>query len=170
MTNLAFSHAKIAASRRDDVNTSGKSCPKNFPAFISRNPLKVSILTRESKEIQTNPIAQKRGLSQPNGEAPRKSKPVSRVRCREGSKLNPFKWGAARPAISLVVVVMMMMVVVMIIVMMVVVVVIVMMIVMMIIFSHDHRLFFRHSSIIAALVLCAQNLLGIRDGLQQLGK
>ena len=64
----------------------------------------------------------------------------------------------------------MVMVVVMIIVMMMVVVVIVMMIVVMVIVSHDHRLFFRPSSIIAALVLGAQNLLGIRDGLQQLGK
>ena len=61
-------------------------------------------------------------------------------------------------------------VVVMIIVVMMVVVVVVMMIVVMVIFSHDRRLFFRTSSIIGALVLCAQNLLGVRDGFQQLGK
>ena len=64
----------------------------------------------------------------------------------------------------------MMVVVMMIIVVMMMVMVIVMMIVVMVIVSHDHRLFFRTGSIIAALVLCAQNLLGIRDGLQQLGK
>ena len=51
-------------------------------------------------------------------------------------------------------------------------VVVMMMIVMMVvvIFSHDHRLFFRHGSVTAALVLGAQNLLGIRNGIQQLGK
>ena len=68
---------------------------------------------------------------------------------------------------------MMMMVMVVVMVMIIVVmmvVVIMMMIVVMVIVSHDHRLFFRTSSLIAALVLCAQNLLGIRDGLQQLGK
>ena len=70
---------------------------------------------------------------------------------------------------------MMVMVVVMIIVvvMMMVMVMVVMMIVVMVmvvILGYNHRSFFRHSRIIAALVLGAQNLLGIRDGLQQFRK
>jgi uncharacterized membrane protein len=100
---------------------------------------------------------------------------VGPVRCREGSKSSSFKYKSASARVSLVVVVMMVMVVVMIImVMMMVVVMIVMMIVMMIvvmvIVSHDHRFVFRLDGIIAALVLGAQNLLGIRDGLQQFRK
>ena len=62
---------------------------------------------------------------------------------------------------------------VMIIVVMMMMVMIVMMIVMMmmvVILGYNHRSFFRHSRIIAALVLGAQNLLGIRDGLQQFRK
>jgi hypothetical protein len=82
---------------------------------------------------------------------------------------------AARPsrplkaATSLIVVVMVIIVVVII---MMVMMVVMMMIVMMVvvIFSHDHRLFFRHSSVIAALILGAQHLLSIRNGIQQLGK
>ena len=72
---------------------------------------------------------------------------------------------------------MMVMVVVMIIVvmMMMVMVIVVMMIVMMvmvmvIILGYNHWSFFRHSRIIASCVLCPQDLLGIGDGLQQLGK
>ena len=68
----------------------------------------------------------------------------------------------------MVMVVVVMIVVVM--VMMMMVMMIVMMMVVVIVFSHDHRLFFRHRSIITAFVLCAQNLLGIRDWLEQLGK
>jgi hypothetical protein len=70
---------------------------------------------------------------------------------------------------------MMVMIVVMIIVVMMMMVMVVMMIVMMVmvmvvILGYNHRSFFRHSRIIAALVLGAQNLLGIRDGLQQFRK
>ncbi len=71
------------------------------------------------------------------------------------------------------IVMMMVMVVVVIVVMMIVVVVVMMvmvMIVVMVIFSHDHGLFFRLGSIAAALVLGAQNLLSIRNRLQQLRK
>jgi hypothetical protein len=96
MTDLALSHAKTAASRRYDANTSGKSAGKKFSAFISCNPLK----SLDSDErIQGNPNesnSSKAGLSQRNGEAPRKSKSAGvAVRCREGSKPNPFKWRAA---------------------------------------------------------------------------
>ena len=68
---------------------------------------------------------------------------------------------------------MMVMVVVMIIVVMMMMVMVVMMIVMMvmvIILGYNHWSFFRHSRIIASCVLCPQDLLGIGDGLQQLGK
>ena len=64
--------------------------------------------------------------------------------------------------VVMIIVVMMMMMVVMMIVMMV--------MVMVVILGYNHRSFFRHSRIIAALVLGAQNLLGIRDGLQQFRK
>ena len=58
----------------------------------------------------------------------------------------------------------------MIVVVVVVMMMIVMMIVVMVIFSHHDRLFFRPSNVAATLVLGAQNILGIRDGVQQLGK
>ena len=64
--------------------------------------------------------------------------------------------------VVMIIVVMMMVMVVMMIVMMV--------MVMVVILGYNHRSFFRHSRIIAALVLGAQNLLGIRDGLQQFRK
>jgi len=66
--------------------------------------------------------------------------------------------------VVMIIVVMMMVMVVMMIVMM------VMVMVMVVILGYNHRSFFRHSRIIAALVLGAQNLLGIRDGLQQFRK
>ena len=66
--------------------------------------------------------------------------------------------------VMIIVVMMMMVMVVMMIVMM------VMVMVMVVILGYNHRSFFRHSRIIAALVLGAQNLLGIRDGLQQFRK
>ena len=62
----------------------------------------------------------------------------------------------------------MMIIVVMMMMVMVVMMIIVVMVV--VVLSHDHRLFFRHGSVGAALVLGAQNLLGIRNGIQQLGK
>lgn len=70
---------------------------------------------------------------------------------------------------------MMVMVVVMIIVVMMMMVMVVMMIVMMVmvmvvILGYNHWSFFRHSRIIASCVLCPQDVLGIGDGLQQLGK
>ena len=65
----------------------------------------------------------------------------------------------------------MVMVVMMIIVMMMVMVVMMMIVMMVvIILGYDHRLFFGHGSVGAALVLGAQNLLGIRNGIQQLGE
>ena len=66
--------------------------------------------------------------------------------------------------VVMIIVVMMMVMVVMMIVMM------VMVMVMVVILGYNHRSFFIHSRIIAALVLGAQNLLGIRDGLQQFRK
>jgi hypothetical protein len=94
MTNLARSHAKTAAPRRDDSNTSGKSARKNFSAFISRNPLK----SLDSDErIQGNPNesnSSKEGLWQRNGEAPRKSKRIHRSAWRHDqdvTKPAPFK-------------------------------------------------------------------------------
>ena len=63
-----------------------------------------------------------------------------------------------------------MVIVVMIVVMVVMVVVIVMMMMVMVILSHHHRLFFTGSDIAVALVLSPQNLLGIRNGVQQLCK
>ena len=66
------------------------------------------------------------------------------------------------------VVVMIIMVVVMVVMVMVMIVMMVM--VVMIIFGDDQRLFFRRSSIAAALVLGAENLLGVRNGIQQLGE
>ena len=49
-------------------------------------------------------------------------------------------------------------------------VMIVMMVMVVIIFGYDQRLLFRRSSIAAALVLGAENLLGVRNGIQQLGE
>ena len=65
------------------------------------------------------------------------------------------------------VVVMIIMVVVMVMVM---VMIVMTVMVVMIIFDDDKRLFFRRSSIAAALVLGAENLLGVRNGIQQLGE
>ncbi len=70
--------------------------------------------------------------------------------------------------VMMVVVMMMMMMMVMVMVIMVVVVVMVM--VMMMILSHYHRLLFTGRFVNGALVLSAQNLLGIGNGIQQLGK
>ena len=53
---------------------------------------------------------------------------------------------------------------------MVMVMIVMMVMVMMIIFGDDQRLLFRRSSIAAALVLGAENLLGVRNGIQQLGE
>ena len=64
--------------------------------------------------------------------------------------------------VVMIIVVMMMVMVVMMIVMMV--------MVMVVILGYNHRSFFRHSRIIASCVLCPQDVLGIGDGLQQLGK
>jgi hypothetical protein len=52
MTKLALSHAKTVGSRHAAVNTSGKSARKNFPRFISRNPLKS---LDPNERIQGNP-------------------------------------------------------------------------------------------------------------------
>jgi hypothetical protein len=94
----------------------------------------------------------------------------------------PFKNGAASGIISLVIIMMVMVVVmiIMVMVMMVVVMAMVMVMVVMmmvmvmvmvvIIFGYDQRLLFRRSSIAAALVLGAENLLGVRNGIQQLGE
>jgi hypothetical protein len=68
------------------------------------------------------------------------------------------------------VVVMIIMVVVMVVMVMVMVMIVMMVMVVMIIFGDDQRLFFRRSSIAAALVLGAENLLGVRNGIQQLGE
>ena len=53
---------------------------------------------------------------------------------------------------------------------MVVMMIVMMVMVMVIILGYNHWSFFRHSRIIASCVLCPQDLLGIGDGLQQLGK
>jgi hypothetical protein len=58
-------------------------------------------------------------------------------------------------------------VVVMVVLVMMMVLIIVMMRVVIVIFSHCHRLFFRDSGVCRVLVLYAQNLLSIRDRLQQ---
>ena len=65
-----------------------------------------------------------------------------------------------KAATSLIVVVMVMIVV----------VIIMMVMMVVVILSHDHRLFFRRGSVGAALVLGAQNLFSIRNGIQQLGE
>ena len=70
----------------------------------------------------------------------------------------------------MMVVVVMMMVMMMMVVMMMVMMVMVMMVMVMVILGHYHRLFFRDGGVAAALVLGAQNFLGIRNGIQQLGK
>ena len=67
--------------------------------------------------------------------------------------------------VVMIIVVMMMMVMVMVVMM-----IVMMVMVMVIILGYNHRSFFRHSRIIASCVLCPQDLLGIGDGLQQLGK
>ena len=63
----------------------------------------------------------------------------------------------------------MVVVIVMMIMMMVVVVVVVMMMVVVVILGHYNRIFFSDSSV-TAVALSAQNLLGIGNGIQQLGK
>ena len=67
--------------------------------------------------------------------------------------------------VVMIIVVMMMMVMVMVVMM-----IVMMVMVMVIILGYNHWSFFRHSRIIASCVLCPQDLLGIGDGLQQLGK
>jgi hypothetical protein len=154
---------------RDDADPSGKSGAKNCSSFISLNPLK----SLDSDErIQGNPNksnSSKRGFSQRNSD--RQENPNGCARHHGGSRPRGQKAahqnaGAASANVSLVivmmvmVVVMMMIVVVMIIVMMVVVVV-------MVVLSNDHRLLFGDAG---AFVLGSQNVLCIRNGIQQLGK
>ena len=67
-----------------------------------------------------------------------------------------------------VVMVMMVVVVIMMMVVMVVVIMVMVMVMVMVILSHFHQLFF--SGVAAALVLSLQDLLGIRNGVQQLCK
>ena len=72
--------------------------------------------------------------------------------------------------VVVVIIVVMMMMVMVIVVMMIVMMIVMMVMVMVVILGYNHWSFFRHSRIIASCVLCPQDLLGIGDGLQQLGK
>ena len=66
-----------------------------------------------------------------------------------------------------------MMVMVVVVIMMIVIVMVVMMVVVvmvMVIFGNYHRLFFRDGGVGGAFILGSQNVLRIRDGIQQLGE
>ena len=86
------------------------------------------------------------------------------ARGQEGRKRPHQNAGAASANISLVIVMMVMVMVMIVVVMMVVMMVVV---VVMVVLSDDHRLLFGDAG---AFVLRSQNVLCIRNGIQQLGK
>jgi uncharacterized membrane protein len=95
------------------------------------------------------------------------------ARGQEGRKRPYQNAGAASANISLVIVMMVMVVVMMmIVVVMMVVMIIVMMVVVvvMVVLSNDHRPLFGDAGDAGAFVLGSQNVLCIRNGIQQLGK
>ena len=119
MTTLALSHAKTASFRRYGANTSGKSAPKNVFRFISRNPLKSLVSDEESKEIQTNSIAQNRGFRSERARRQENPNQSGGFAAAKAGKSSSLKNGAASGIISLVIIMMVMVVVMIIMVMMV---------------------------------------------------